>query len=456
MNGQDSAIRKRDSFTSSFGVLAATLGSAVGLGNIWKFPYLTGANGGAGFLFVYLLATLLVGLPVMVGEIMLGRTAKTDSIGTFLRFAPGRPWWVIGLMGILSAFLILSFYTEVAAWVLAYVFKAANGQILSSDPQVTLGAFQSLIANPWQALLWQWAILLMIGGILLGGVAKGIEAVTKKLMPLLFILLLIICARSLMLPGAGAGLRFLFAPDFSQITGAVVLTAMGLAFFKLSVGMGTMLTYGSYFRDDQNIPRTALSVMLADLFVSMLAGIAIFPAVFAFGFKPEAGPALLFGIIPAVFAHIPFGQVFMTVFFILSVIAATGAMISILEVPVLVLTDRFGMARRKAICLSVGLLGLVGSLCALSNNTLSNVKPFGKTFFDLFDYLSSNVLMPAGGILICLFVGWVWGPKRYRETLSNDGTLANQRMLNVLFVITRWIAPLFILLVMLNGFGVFD
>ncbi|MGL5391314.1 MAG: sodium-dependent transporter, partial [Shewanella sp.] len=272
---------QRDGFTSSFGVIAATLGSAVGLGNIWKFPYLTGANGGASFLLVYLLATLLIGLPIMIAELTLGRAAKADAITTFVKLAPRRSaWWVIGLLGVICAYLIMGFYSEVAGWVFAYIFKSADGSLLSSSPQATGAAFDALIHNPWQALLWQWLVLLVIGGVLIIGVSKGIEAVTKKLMPILFVLLVIIAVRSLTLPGAAEGLSFLFSPDFSKIDAGVILTAMGLAFFKLSIGMGTMLTYGSYFRDDQNIPATALRVMTADLFVSMLAGIAIFPAVF--------------------------------------------------------------------------------------------------------------------------------------------------------------------------------
>jgi len=449
------AVAKRDGFSSSFGVLAATLGSAVGLGNIWKFPYLTGANGGAGFLLVYVLATLLVGLPVMIAEIMLGRRAKTDSVGTFKKLAPGTPWWLIGGFGVLAAFLIMAFYSEVAAWVLAYVFKAITGSAMSSDPAHTSAAFTQLIHDPIQSLLWQWAVLVLIGGILLMGVSKGIEAVTKKLMPLLFILLVVVGVRSLLLPGAAEGLRFLFEPDFSKITAGVVLTAMGLAFFKLSIGMGTMLTYGSYFRDDQDIPATALRVMTADLFVSMLAGIAIFPAVFAFGFKPEAGPSLLFITIPAVFANMPLGHLFMVVFFVLTAIAATGAMLSILEVPVSVLSERFGWSRAKATVLTLLALMVIGAFAALSGSVLSGFKLFGMTMFDLFDYVTSNVLMPVGGIMLCLFTGWVWGPQRFRETLSNGGKLANQPVLSVLFQVTRWVSPLLILVVMLKGLGVF-
>ncbi|PTU64671.1 transporter [Chromobacterium sp. Panama] len=452
---QGGAAKSRDGFTSSFGVLAATLGSAVGLGNIWKFPYLTGTNGGAGFLVVYVLATLLVGLPVMIAEIMLGRKAKRDAVTALKTLAPaGQPWWLISAFGVLAAFLIMAFYSEVAAWVFAYVFKSLGGGLLSSDPKVTSQAFGALISDPVQSLLWQWLVLLLIGGILLMGVSKGIEAVTKKLMPLLFLLLLVIGARSLMLPGAAKGLDFLFTPDFSKISGAVVLTAVGLAFFKLSIGMGTMITYGSYFRDDQNIPVTTFRVMCADLFVSLLAGIAIFPAVFAFGFEPAAGPSLLFITIPAVFASMPLGNVFMVAFFVLAAIAATGAMLSILEVPVSVFSERFGISRVKATVINLLLLALVGAGCALSNSTLSGFKLFGMTLFDLFDFVTSNLLMPLGGIFLCLFVGWMWGFEQLKQALSNQGALKNEGLLKALFFVLRYVSPLLILVVMLKGLGV--
>ncbi|GAB3234893.1 sodium-dependent transporter [Pseudaeromonas pectinilytica] len=453
---QQSLSVKRDGFTSSFGVLAATLGSAVGLGNIWKFPYMTGANGGAGFLLVYLLATLLIGLPVMIAEITLGRQAKANPITTLQRLAPrGQPWWLIGAFGMLAAFLIMSFYSEVVAWVFAYILKAIDGSILSSDPQVTGAAFGALISDPLQSLLWQWGVLIFIGGILLCGVSKGIEAVTKKLMPLLFLLLLMLCAVSLSLEKASEGLAFLFQPDFSKITGSVVLMAMGLAFFKLSIGMGTMMTYGSYFRDDQNIPSTTVRVMAADLFVSMLAGIAIFPAVFTFGFEPAAGPSLVFITIPAVFAQIPMGHLLMVVFFVLAAVAATGAMLSLLEVPVAIIHERFGLSRKKATLISLLILALMGSTCALTNSTLAEFKLFGMTMFDLFDYLSSNIILPAGGIFVALFVGWVWGFDKLKLALSNHGALANEGLVRVLFFLLRYVSPLLILLVMLKGLGLF-
>ncbi|MDY0019248.1 MAG: sodium-dependent transporter [Anaerolineae bacterium] len=444
----------RDGFTTGLGVIAATLGSAVGLGNIWKFPFMTGVNGGAAFIIIYLLSTLLVGLPVMISETMLGRKARADAITTLRKVAPKQLWWLIGASGVLAAFLILAFYTEVAAWVFAYIFKAAFGEILSTNPEVTSAAFGSLISNPVQSLLWQWGVLIVISAIIIAGVSKGIENTTKRLMPVLFLILVMLCIRSLTLPGAAQGLAFLFTPDFSKVTGATVLTAMGLSFFKLSVGMGTMITYGSYFRDDQDIPATTTKVMLADLLVSMLAGIAIFPAVFAFGFEPGAGPSLLFITIPAVFASMPFGNIFMVLFFILAAIAATGAMLSLLEVPVAFLTEKKNFSRVKATLLTSGLLALIGSTAALSNSTLSGVTLFGMTFFDLYDYLTSNILLPVGGLFISIFVGWVWGYKEVKQALSNEGVLNNEKIIQLFFGIVKVVTPILVTVVLLNGLGV--
>ena len=287
------------------------------------------------------------------------------------------------------------------------------------------------------------------------GVSKGIEAVTRKLMPLLFILLLVLCVRSLTLPAAAEGLAFLFAPDLSKITPAVLLTALGLSFFKLSIGMGTMLTYGSYFRDDQNIPATTTRVMLADLTVSLLAGIAIFPAVFSFGFEPSAGPSLVFMTIPAVFTSMPGGAIFMTLFFILTAIASVGAMLSILEVPAAILTERFGLQRKTAALCTIAIVGLFGVPAALSNSVAADLKLFGMNAFDLFDFISSNLLMPVGGILICLFVGWVYGLPQLEKQLSNDGTIDNKPLIRVLFFTVRYITPVSIAVVLLHGLKLF-
>ena len=449
---------QRGGFTTALGALFATLGSAVGLGNIWKFPSQTGTSGGAAFIIVYLLATLLVGLPVMISEIAMGRSARANAIETMRKVSPSKkqPWWLIGAGGALAAFLIMAFYTEVAGWVFAYIFKSISGGFLSTDPNVTSQAFVDLISNPWQSLLWQWVVLVVITIIIIRGVSKGIEATTKRLIPLLFVLLLVVDIRSLTLPGAVEGLKFLFTPDFSKLTGATILAAMGLAFFKLSVGMGTMITYGSYWKDEQNIPGTTTRVMLSDLLVSMLAGIAIFPAVFAFGLQADAGPSLLFITIPAVFASMPFGGVFMVLFFVLAAVAATGAMLSLIEVPVAFLNEQFKLPRAAGAIITAVLLGLIGSLAALSSSVLADVTVFGKNFFDLFDFLSSNILLPVGGFFITLFVGWFWGYDKFKQVLTNHGALKNEKLVRVIFLLIKFVTPLLVLVVLLNGLGVFN
>lgn len=451
-----SSTKMRDGFATGLGVIAATLGSAIGLGNIWKFPSLTGANGGAAFLVVYIICTLIVGLPVMISELALGRRARADAITTFQKAAPGRPWWLIGAGGVLAAFLILAFYTEVAAWVFAYIFKAALGGLAATDPAITAQVFTDLTTNPWQSLLWQWGVLIFIGAIIIAGVSKGIEAMTKRLMPALFVILLIVIVRSLTLPGAGEGLTFLFKPDFSKVTWGTILVAMGLSFFKLSVGMGTMITYGSYFRKDQDIAGTAVRVMLGDVLVSVLAGIAIFPAVFAFGFAPDAGPSLLFITIPAVFNAMPFGQVFMTLFFILAAIAATGAMLSLLEVPVAFLNERAGLSRTVATILTVLVLAMFGSAAALSSSVLANFKPFGLTMFDLYDFSTSNILLPLGGLFISIFVGWFWSRGELTAELSNEGRLKNGGIIHFFAFVVKFVTPLLVLLVLLSGLGIIE
>ncbi|NLF52169.1 MAG: sodium-dependent transporter [Leptolinea sp.] len=445
-------VVNRAKFATGLGVLTATLGSAVGLGNIWKFPYLAGSNGGAAFLLVYIVCMLLIGIPVMISELTMGRAARSNAIATMQKLAPKKqPWWLIGAAGVISAFLIMAFYSEVAAWVFAYIFKAIQGGILSTDPEVTTGAFNGLVTNPGSSLIWQWIDLAVVGFIILLGVNKGIEGATKRLMPILLALLILVGVRSITLPGAGEGLEFLFKPDFSKLTAATFLVAMGLAFFKLSVGMGTMITYGSYFRDDQDIPGTAIRVAFSDLAVSLLAGIAIFPAVFAFGYEPNSGPSLLFLTIPSVFASMPLGNFFMVIFFLLTAIASIGAQISLVEVPVAFLEEKFNMSRKMATLTTIIGIALFGSLAALSSSTLADVKVFGMTFFDLFDYTTSNILLPLGGLFIAIFISWVWGYKKIENAISNNGSLSNQRVIKILYWSLLVVTPILITIVLLNG-----
>ena len=446
------AAKPRDAFVSKLGVVMATLGSAVGLGNIWKFPYLTGTNGGSVFILVYIVATLLIGIPVMVAELTIGRTARANAVDSMGKLSTSKlPWWLVGAFGLVSAFIIMAFYTEVAGWVGAFIVSSFNPAALSTDPATTTAAFTSVITNPVTSLVVQWVDLLLMTGIILLGVSKGIERFTKRLIPILAVLLLIVAVRSLTLPGAMDGVAYLLKPDFSKLTAATLLTAVGLAFFKLSIGMGTMITYGSYYRADQNIPSSAIRVALSDVGIALLAGVAIFPAVFAFGFEPGAGASLLFITIPAVFASMPLGQVFMIIFFVLTFIASVGAQISLFEVLVAFVHEKFHISRKAGTVAALVGMAVVGSTAALSNSTLANFKVLGLTPFDLFDYASSNILMPVGGLLICIFVGWVWGYDNYAKSLTNSGELKNQGVVKALFFVTKYVAPVLVLLVLLNG-----
>lgn len=453
---EEKPVKHREGFATSLGVLAATLGSAVGLGNIWKFPSMTGQNGGAAFVFVYLICVLLIGLPVMIAEFIIGRRAQANNVGAFRKLEPkGRaPWHLTGVAGVAAAFLIMFFYTDVAGWVYAYAFKALTGTFAGVDSAGTADIFTTYIGSVAGPLAWQWIVLATISVIIIAGVTKGIERMTKTLLPVLLVLLLICDVRALTLPGAAEGVAYLFNPDFTKISAPVILAALGLAFFKLSVGMGTMTTYGSYIGKKENLPTTAARVAFADTAVSLLAGLAIFPAVFAFGFEPDAGPSLLFITIPAVFQTMPFGQVFLTLFFVLASIAATGAMISLLEVPVAYLTEELHWSRVKATLVSAGAMGIVGVLATLSTSVLSDTLIAGKTFFDLFDFVSSNIVLPVGGILICLFVGWKLGPSAIADEASNGGTIRNGAILRTLTFLVRYVAPVAILVVLLNGLGV--
>lgn len=446
---------ERDSFTTGLGAIAATLGSAVGLGNIWKFPSLVGQYGGAAFILLYLLCVALVGLPVMIGELAIGRQAHANAVGAFKKQAPRQPWYLIGVSGVVVAVIILAFYTDVAGWVYAYIWKAATGALSVPVDQTTV-IFDSLLRSPVTVLFWQFIVIGLAMIIVSAGVSNGIERVTKRLMPLLFALLLICSVRALTLPEASKGLTFLLKPDFNSLTSTAVLAALGLAFFKLSLGMGTMITYGSYMHDTTNLPVSAAKVALADTFVSLLAGIAIFPAVFAFGYEPSSGPSLLFITIPSVFASMPFGAFFTFLFFVLTAIAAMGAILSLFEVPVSYLAETHGLTRKKAALITAAFVNMLGIPAALSTNIMGSFTIFGMTVFDFCDFASSNILLPASGIAIALFIGWRWGKVKVQTVISNQGELQNKRMTGVMVNLLRFVTPVAISLVLLDGLGVLD
>ena len=442
----------RDTFASTVGAFAATLGSAVGLGNIWKFPYLTGSNGGAAFVLTYLLAVALVGIPVMVVEHVIGRRMRLDAVQAYGNVVPRqRSWAIIGWAGLLSAVLIMAFYTDVAGWVFAYVFKSLGA--LVSGRALTPETFAALAGGTWEPLAWQLAVLALTTGIIAAGVSRGIERVTKALMPLLFALLLLCDLRALTLPGAFAGVAYLFQPDLSKLSPSVLLAALGLAFFKLSLGMGTMTTYGSYLPDRVRIVPNAARVALADTAVSLLAGLAVFPAVFAFGGTPAGGPGLLFSTIPLIFSHMPMGGLFTAVFFVLTAIATIGAMVSLIEVPVAWLVEKAHLRRPAAALVAAGAMFALGVPATLSQSpVLADVKLWGKSFFDLFEFASSNVLLPAGGLAITIVGGWLV-PRGVFAGEMNKGYAAVPWHGRVLPVFVRYVAPVLILLIFLNSLG---
>lgn len=445
--------KDRDAFASTLGAFAATVGSAIGLGNIWKFPYLTGSNGGAAFVLTYLLSIAFVGIPIMVVEHVIGRKTRLNAVHAYGSIVPRQKFWSgIGWAGLIAAVLIMAFYTDVAGWVFAYVFKSLGACFSGST--LTPATFGALAGGTWEPLFWQIVVLVVTTTIIAAGVSRGIEKVTKTLMPLLFILLVVCDIRALTLPGASAGVGYLFKPDLSKITGTVLLSALGLAFFKLSLGMGTMTTYGSYLPDQTRIVPNATRVALADTAVSLLAGLAIFPAVFAFGGTPAGGPGLLFSTIPLIFSKMPLGSLFTVLFFILSAIATIGAMVSLIEVPVAWMVEKGHMRRPLAAAVTGLIMFALGCLATLSQNpVLANVKLFGKNFFDLFDFVSSNILLPIGGLAIAIVGGWLLSRKDFTDEM-NKGYATEPWHGRIIYAFVKFLSPILILLILLNSLGV--
>lgn len=453
----ETAKVKREGFSSGLAVFFATLGSAVGLGNIWKFPYLTGQSGGGAFLLVYLLCILLVGIPLMVSEFYLGRRSRKNAVGAFEVLRPRTAWKHTGTLAVMAVYMIMFFYSCVAGWVYFYLGKALTGELATVTVESVKAQFGSVIIGPLSPIIWQVIVMTVVSSILIMGVQKGIEKITKTLMPLLFLLIIICDIRALTLPGADAGLRFLFDVDFSKITAPVILTALGLAFFKLSLGMGVMITYSSYFTSSNNLFTTAGKVAFSDTLVSMLAGIAIFPAVFSFGMEPGAGPGLLFMTIPLVFSQMPFGTILLIAFFFLTSIAATTAMLSLVEVPVAWLCEEKGLSRKKSVVVNALIIisfGLLASLSVDKSSLLGNITIFGRGFFDLFDYISSNIMLPIGGMLVALFVGYFVNKNDLKQELSNQNTLAVDTVFEVFYFVIRYVTPALLFVVFLNSIGI--
>ena len=447
--------QKREKFSSSLTVFFATLSSAVGLGNIWMFPYVVGQNGGAAFIIVYLGCVLLIGLPTLISEFVVGRGTRKNVCGAISKVTDKRRFKLIGYIAVLSTSCMLFFYTVVAGWVYSYVFKALFGVLKGVTAEEAAQIFNSTSLGPISPIIWQLIVLVVAGSILGLGVKSGIEKLTKVLMPILMGLLILCVLTSLTLPGAYSGIEFLLKPDFSKVTVGVILSALGLAFFKLSVGTGTMVTYGSYFTEDNDLIGTAGKVAIADTGVSLLAGLAIFPAVFSFGLAPTEGPGLLFNTVPLIFAKMPGGSILSIIFFGLTAMAATMATISLLEVLIALFTEELKISRKKSIIINILIIVLIGSLAALSANpdgVLAHIKIFGFTIFDSFDKFVSNILLPINGLLVILLLGYGLSKDFIIEQLTNKGTLKNQKVVSLLMFIIKYVTPILILIVFVKSF----
>lgn len=438
---------KRENWGSRLGFIMAAAGSAVGLGNIWRFPYLTGQNGGGAFILIYLMFVVLIGFSIMLAEFTVGRKTGLAAVGAYKK--QNRNFTFAGLLGVLSGFFIMGFYPVVGGWATAYIVKSFTG--LLSNPGAIGDIFGAFITNPVEPLIWMVIFLAINIVIVAKGIAGGIEKAGKILMPTLFVLLVLIAIRSVTLPGAGAGLDFLFKPDWSVVTGATFLAALGQAFFSLSLGMGCMITYGSYLSKRENLPSSAMTVSLMDTGVALLAGVAIFPALFAFGVEPAAGPGLVFVVVPQIFAEMGgLGVVFSAIFFIALMVAALTSSVSLLEVVVAYLMDERGWARKKSVYVSGAVMTVMCILASLSLGVMSGVTFLGVGAFDFFDILTDKIFLAIGGLILAIFVGWFMDKNELKEELTNGGTV-KFALFEVWYALVKFVIPVAIAIVAFFG-----
>ena len=443
----------RGNFGSRLGVILASAGSAVGLGNIWRFPTEVGRNGGAAFILVYLCCVFLLALPVMISEFIVGRSSRSNTVGAYRTLAPGKPWVVAGFMGVLGGILVLSFYSVVAGWTLHYTIQSFGLKLMGNQDFGEV--FNTFVTNPWKPLVYQFVFLLLTHFVLARGVESGIERFSKVMMPVLLVIILLLSCFSLTLPGARDGLAFLLKPDFSKVTTKVVLSAMGQAFFSLSVGIGCLATYASYFKRETRLVNSALSVCAIDSMVAIMSGFIIFPAAFSVaGVQVDSGPGLVYITLPHVFnmvsENIPFiGYLFSGLFYILLLLAALTSTISMHEIATAFFRENYKLSRRVSATVVTLICLLLGTACCLSFGPWSEVKIWGMGFFDLFDFLTAKFMMPLGGILITMFVEWYLDRKLVVDELTNGGTL-KVRGLSFLLFLVRWVAPIGVGIVFLN------
>ena len=445
-------MAKRDGFGSSLGALLAMAGSAVGLGNLWRFPYMVGTNGGAAFIIIYLCFVLLLALPIMYAEFIIGRRSQVNVFGAFKVLAPGSGWCNMGLLFVLSAITIISFYSVVGGWTIDYFVKALSFKFDTADAEVLGGMFNTAVSSNVEPVAYMLLFMGATAFILLSGVKEGIEKYAKIMMPLLFIIVIFIAVRSVTLPGAGAGLDFLFKPDFSKVTAKTFIDALGQAFFSLSVGCGTVMTYASYVSRKDNMIKLSIQTALTDTAFAVIAGIAIMPAVFAFGISPGEGPGLVFVTLPNIFAQLPFGSYLEIIFFFALFIAAITSSISMLEVIVAYLNEEFNLGRKVSIIGSTIFVSVLGTLCALSQGALSGVKIFGYNIFDAFDKTSSNILLPLGGLCAVIFVGWKMTGNDCADEITSGGIHKFPAFfVNFIYLSIKYLAPLVVAFVLVQG-----
>ena len=446
------SMSERAVFATKFGAVATTVGSAVGLGNIWRFPYEAGVHGGGAFLICYLIFVFIIGIPVLCAEFAVGRYTRSNIFGAYRKLSPVPYLHFAGLIGIIASILIISFYSVVAGWTVEYFLYSLGGSLDFSSSETGHLQFQSLTTglNP---LIWTVVFLIFNFLILVGGVRKGIEKASNILMPILFLLLIAFCINSFQLPGFSQGMEFLFKPDFTKLSASVILGALGQAFFSLSLGLGCMMTYASYFRKDTILFKTALTTSMLDSMVAIIAGIIIFPAVFSFNISPEAGPTLVFEVLPYIFNQLPGGAIWSSLFFFLLFVASLTSTVSMSEIPITYFCEEKKMSRSKATIMA-SLIALVGGIiCALSFGPLGNFLIFNMNIFNLFDYVSSNVCLPLGGFICSILVGWLI----QKNVLSSEFNIKNSEkafLYNNLIFCLKWICPLAIFLIFLNSIGI--
>lgn len=448
---------ERVNFGSRLGAILAAAGSAVGLGNVWRFPYETGNHGGAAFILIYIGLVFLFGLPIMIAEFTIGRRAKASTGEAYKVLAPHTPWKWVGYLGVLTGFLILGYYSVVAGWTLEYIYQALTGGLAGKAPSEYIQMFDEFSASPFRPLLWLAVFLFVTHYVVAKGVKDGIEKSAKILMPALFILVIVLACCSVMLPGAEKGISFLLKPDFSKVTADVFLGAMGQAFFSLSLGMGCLSTYASYFGENTRLGATAMSVGLIDTFVAILSGLIIFPAAFAVGINPDAGPSLIFITLPNVFqqafAGIPFMALLCSVaFYVLLALAALTSTISLHEVSTAFLCEKFGFTRGRAATLVTSGCLVIGIVSSLSLGVWKNFTFGGLEFFSALDFLTAKIMLPVGAMLSAVFVGWILDRKLVRGEVTNYGRLKGSYF-PVYLVVLRFVAPVGIALIFLNELG---